>query len=300
MRFSRILILISIILLSSCHKKEKEAGTVLLRYGDREITLDEVVAQIPEGLAAADSTALFKAILDGWLSDVVLSDFAEERLLDISGIERRVRDYRNSLIVQEYLTKMREAKTPTIDEQKVKEYYDHHRNELKLEVPLVRGVFLKISSDARGKEGIKSLLSSDNPEMIDKLEQEWLDRALEYNYFHDKWIDWETLAGMIPYRFGDPERFLSEHKYFETEYGDCSYYLQISDYLPAGEQQPYEFASAWISALLTQGELADYQKSLVESIISGSIKDKKLEMIGYDPLRHEIIENHVKNNDEKK
>lgn len=266
----------------------------MLRYGTNELTYAEVVNKIPDGIPSSDSAALFRAIVDGWISDVVLSDFAEKRLVDLEGIERRVKEYRNSLIVQDYLTRMRESHTPNVDEEKVKEYYLRHKNELKLETPLVKGVFLKINSDSHGKDGIKNMLSSQDPEMIDKFEKEWLDRTLEYNYFRDTWVDWETLTRRIPYRFGDPEKFLKDYRFFETEYGDCTYYLQISEYLPAGEEQPYEFASAWIKGILTQGDLAQFQKDLVESIVAQSIKDKKLEAVNYDPMMHEIKENHVK------
>ena len=266
---------------------------VLLKFGDLELKYDDVIAGIPDDVGGTDSAALFKAIVDGWVKDVVLLNLAEERLYDIDAIERKVKDYRNSLIVSEYLSRMRESHTPKVDEKNVREYFNKNRNEMKLEVPLVKGVFLKINSDSKGKEKIKKLLTSEEPKDIDILEQDWFDRALEYNYFRDKWIDWETVAGRIPHRFGDPEEFLKGNKYFETEYGDCSYYLEISDYLPVGEEQPYEFASAWITELLIQGDLADFEKALVESIINKSIKDKNLQVIGYDPLTHELRENYV-------
>lgn len=254
---------------------------------------------IPDGVLASDSATLFQAIIDGWIKDVVLSELAENRLFDISAIERKVRDYRNDLIVNEYLSRMRETHNPNIGDQRIKEYYEKHHDELKLEVPLVKGVFLKINSDAKGKDRIKALLISDNLHDIDKLEQEWLDRALEYNYFRDKWIDWETVSDMIPFRFGNPDEFLKDNNYFETEYGDCNYYIQIKDYLPSGSEQPYEFASSWISEVLTQRDLADFQKSLVESIVQKSIKDKKLEAIGYDPINHEFKGTNVNLEDEK-
>ena len=98
---------------------------------------------------------------------------------------------------------------------------------------------------------------------IDILEREWVDRSLQYSYFRDKWIDWETVKGLIPYRFGDPDKFLEENSYFETEYGDCSYYLTVTDWIPSGEEQPIEFARTWISDLLTQGELTEYERNLV-------------------------------------
>ena len=162
-----------------------------------------------------------------------------------------------------------------------------------METPLIRGIFMKINSDVPHKEEIKKLLSSDDPENIDILEREWVDRALQYNYFRDKWLDWETVKGMIPYRFGDPEKFLEENRYFETEYDDCTYYLAVTDMMPAGEEQPYEFARTWIINMLSQGDLADYERVLVHSLVEKSLKEKKLEAVGYDPIKHELIQNNV-------
>lgn len=295
-----IAIILNFIFLTSCGNKEKDVQEdLLLRYGDEELTEQEIIDKIPKGIHPADSTAMFRSLVDSWIKDHVLVDFASQRLPDLEAIERKVRDFRNTLIVQEYLTRMRESQPLKIDELKVKEYYDRHRHELKLEVPLVKGIFLKINSAASGKEEIKSLLSSKDVSSIDKLEQEWLDRALEYNYFRDKWIDWETLTSLIPFRFGDPEIFLKENNYFETEYDDCSYFLQISDYLPAGSEQPYEFASTWIGGLLNRSNLSDYEQSLTHSLVTKSIKENKLELLGYDPLTHEKIDKPVNKENEK-
>lgn len=294
----KYLVYIFLLGLLSCSKGKEEKEDILLQYGNEVLTYSEVVDMIPHGLFPEDSANLFKSIIDGWIRDQVLTEFAEQRLYDIHSIDRRVKDYRNSLIVLEYLSRMRETQTPKIDGLKVREYYDRYRNELKLEQPLVKGVFLKINSDSPRKEEIKGLISSDDPQKIDKLEQEWLDRALEYNYFRDKWIDWKTLTGMIPYRFGDPIKFLSENNYFETEYEDCAYYLQISEYLEPGEEQPFEYAKSWISEVLTQGELETYENNLVSSLVEKSIKEKKLESIGYDPLKRELKKE--KNRDERK
>lgn len=294
-RWVSLFVSLTLFMCLSCHRKTETSETILLRYGDKVLSYDSVVSLIPVGILPEDSAVLFDALVQGWLKDIVISEFAEQRLLDLNAIERRVKDYRNSLIVQEYLTRMRETRKPDINESQIREYYDKHRQELRLETPLVRGIFLKINSEITKKDNIKKLMSSSDMDAIDRLEQEWMDKALQYNYFRDKWIDWETLSGMIPYRFGDPDKFLGENKYFETDYDDCSYFLQISDYLPSGELQPYEFASSWIADVLTQSDLAAYEKSLLESIVEKSIKDKKLEIIGYDPIKHEMKENNVNN-----
>lgn len=278
----RLVVLMTVIFfLLSCGRKTQSNEDILLQYGDNVLTLSEVNEMIPKGISASDSASLFNTIVDGWLKEEVLSDFAEERLYDKSLIDRKVREYRNKLIVQEYLSRMQESQNPKIDENKINEYYQLHSKDMKLEVPLIKGMFIKINNSIENREELKKLLFSEKESDIDELEQKWLDQTLEYNYFRDKWIDWETLNGMIPYRFRNPDTFLKENKNFELEYGDCVYYLQISEYILSGDIQPYEYAKTWISNILTQKALSEYEKDLVNSLLNKAIKENKLKMIGY-------------------
>ena len=284
--------------LIACSKKEPPAQNVLVRYNQEVLTLDEVINLIPNDLLPADSAALFDAIVEGWIEERVLAETAREKLYDISDIERKVSDYRNSLLMQEYLRRMVESKSVEVPEPRVKKYYEDNKDSMILEKPLVKGLFLKISTDLENRERIRNLLLSDKTSDIDNLEQEWMDKAATYYYFQDRWVDWETLTSMIPYRFGNPDEFIDNNKLFETEYDGFSYFLKISDVLHSEEMQPYDYASVWIRELMVKEELTGAERELVKNLISNSIADKKLVGVGYDPLTHKMIEE--KKKDEKK
>lgn len=277
------------IMLVSCHKKEEQPTSFLVKIGENILTEDEVVRKIPAGLHPSDSTYMNQMLIDSWIKDHLLSEFAEERLYDLDRIDRLVQEYRDKLIVQEYLQRMAENNNPKINEEDIRNYYESHKNELKTEIPLVKGVFIKINSDNNNKNEIKRLLTDNDDSKIDILEKNWIDKALSYDYFKDKWVDWETITGLIPYRFGDPDAFLESNKYFETDYGNCTYYLQITDYLPSGSEQPLSYASGWISNLLRHKDIMESEQNLVDNLIKKSIKEKKMEAGDYDPVSHKMI-----------
>lgn len=271
----------------SCKKSETGTDNILLRVGDKELREEDIIEKIPTGLNPLDSARLFQALTEEWVSNHLLSDFAEERLGNIDEIEKKVEDYRNQLIVQEYLNQMTESRTKKIEDKEIREYYDLHKKELLTELPLIKGVFIKVNKSTGGREEIKRLLTEDKEGNIDLLEQNWLDVCLAYDYFKDKWIDWETISGLIPFRFGDADKFLENRSYFETEYGDYAYYLLISDYLPGGSEQPFEYASIWISGLLDQKSKEKYKEELIENLLKKGIKEHRLEPVSYNPLTHE-------------
>lgn len=245
---------------------------------------------IPENVTGRDSVEMFNSIVDDWVKEKVLAALADEQLYDTEEIDRKVREYRNQLIVLEYLTKMRASREPKISEEKVREYYDKHKDEITLENPLMKGVILAVNSDRPGKDKIKPLLTSEDPKKFDELEKEWADKASQYEYFRDRWLDWESVSDMLPLRIENPDKYFTDAGFYEFENDDKTYYVRITDYLPSGSEQPFEYAKTWIQDLLTEKSLSEYERELVESRVKEALKEKKIEAIGYDPVKHEIIE----------
>ena len=287
LKFFTFILLITFLM--ACSKKDEEPQDVLLRIGANEVTKEEIIMKIPQGLLPADSTKLFVSLVDGWIKDNLLADFAAERLMDTTLIEQKVKDYRNKLVVQEYLRGMRESRNFKTKAEDLRNYYDAHKDEIINETPLVKGVFVKIATNIADKDRIRQLLTSSGENAIDDFERDWMEKALEYEYFKDRWVDWNSVSSLIPFRFGNPDDMLAINSFFETDFDDCSYFLAISEYMPTGSAQPFEYASLWIDELLQQDEMQRYEKALVDALVKKAIDEKKLEIIGYDPLMHKMI-----------
>ncbi|MFG6425252.1 hypothetical protein [Lepagella muris] len=293
----------AIFLTCSCggEKPADDSGDVLLSMGSKILTLHEVEDKIPVGIDPADSVALFREIIGNWVTTAVISEFAESKLPDMEEIDRRVEDYRNRLIVTEYLRRMKESRQPKISQDSIREYYDIHRNELLTESPLVKGIYIKVPSSIKGIDEIRQLVFSGTEEDIDRLENDWMEAALQYDYFGNKWIDWQVLADQIPYRFHSPDSFLESSRNFETTNNGSTYIFHISEYLPSGSVQPYEFAAAAITEVLEQSKISTYEKALVSSLVKKAVKDGRLVPGAYDPLRHTLVRRKTltKNNETK-
>lgn len=274
--------------LSSCGKSGRETTgneeEVLLVAGDSVLYLRDVELRIPEGIDATDSAALFQRIVSGWIEGIVLSRLAAEKLPDSDEIDRRVEEYRNRLIVAEYLRMMEASRSMAVPSDSVKKFYRDHKSEMVTEVPLVKGILLKLPEGAPGIERIRTLISNPTGENLDELDRQWATEALRYDYFLDRWIDWQVVAEQIPYRFYDSDAFLSSSKDFETSYNGSVYFMHISDYLPSGSPMPEEFAYAKIQSMMDRAKISDYESALVESLVKKAVKDGNLKGVGYDPL----------------
>ena len=220
------------------------AGDVLVSLDREKLTADQLRRQIPGGLSAEDSTKLARTYINAWIDRQLVLRVAP-RELDTEEIDRLTEEYRRELIAEAYRRHMFDTGTDStaVGADSLRGFYDAHAGDFRLDRPLVRGIYLKVPDNARNLNALRRLYRSDRQEDIDRLEKEVLSSAIQYDYFRDRWIDWEQIENRIPYDFGtNPSAFLASHRSMETSAGGSTYLLSISDYLPAGETMPYDVA----------------------------------------------------------
>lgn len=261
---------------------------VLLSVGDSSLKLSDVVRRIPQGITATDSAEMFSSIVDSWVQDMLLTEVAAENVPDMERIDRMVADYRNRLIMMEYRKRMKESAGGAPSDEEIRRYYEAHADDMRLEHPVVKGIYIKVPSNAERLESVRQWVFSASRASIDKLEKYGLKGAMQYDWFADRWVDWEVIADQIPYRFYDADAFVESTTNFETEYNGSIYLLHISEYLKSGDVMPYSFAAEIIRERLTQQSRGDSDKKLMQSLFRNALSNGKLQAPGYDPVNHRI------------
>lgn len=216
---------------------------VLARVGAETLTLAEARASLPGGLTAEDSAKFVKGYVYSWVDRRLLAEMAEEDL-DTREIDRLVEEYRQSLIAEAYRRKIAEdGADVTFAEDSLRAYYDAHRTDFRLRSPLVRGVYVKLPDEAKNLSLIRRLMRSDALADIDRLEKEvTVSNAIHYDYFRERWIDWDQIEVRIPFDFGASESFLRKDRFLETSRDGFTYLLRVTDVLPASSVMPFEAA----------------------------------------------------------
>ena len=277
--------------LLSCGRGEKapeKEENVLVEVGDSALTLEAVLARIPSAISPEDSTEMFHRIVDGWVRRMVLQDVAEKNIPDLERVEEMVEEYRSNLIIQRYLASMEEKGSRDISDSRVKNYFLLHREEMKLESPLVKGLFIKVSDHDPQLDRLKKWVQTADAAALDNIEKHGLRHALQYDYFGQKWVDWNHIADQIPYRFFDADAFLEKTRDFETSYGGSTYLLHISEYIPSGREMPYDYAAERIAEILRTEDMAGYRSRLVSDIYRREMKEGSLKAGLYNPITGEL------------
>lgn len=275
---------------SSSSEKVASESDVLVSVGDSCLRMEDVLLRIPHGLAPEDSAAMFRQIVDEWVREMVLVDFARNNIPDMDRIDRLVESYRSNLIVSSYLQSMSEGSQSDVSESRIKSYYEANRANMILEEPIVKGAFLKVSESDESLDKLRGWMADFSEASIDKIEEAGLRHASNYKYFKDTWQSWGDVAGQIPYRFFDADAFVRSTRNFETSDGGSVYLLHISDFIPSGTEMPYEYAKVKIREILNSSDFANRREQLISDIYKKQMNEGRLRAGAYDPIGHKMKE----------
>ncbi len=281
----------AVVLISACSRSNNDmekSGVELVTIADTTLMLSDVERQLPAGISSADSIVMTKKIVEAWIKDNLLKDIAINNIADMESIERRVADYRNRLILMEYMSSMAGSRAKSVSDNDIKQYYAKFGDEMLLERPLVKGVYLKVSADADRLDQVRDWVANPSQQSIDRLEKYGLKEAMQYDYFMTRWVDWSRIVDQIPYRFEDADEFVATHRNFETTKDGALYLLHISDYLKSGEKMPYSFAVSRIKEILEGVNISEYQNRLMKELLTKAVKEGKVKIKAYDLRKGEI------------
>lgn len=273
-------ILLAAFLTACTNRAREEGGDVLVEIGEERLTAAELRLHLPAGLSEADSVRSARSFIRSWIDSRLISEIASRNIGDLTEIDRMTREYRNELIAYEYRRRMAERDAPTeVVEDSLKAYYEKNRGRYKLERPLVKGVFIKLPDDAPQLREVKKLYRSDRMADIDKLEKQGLDRAVIYDFFRDRWVDWEQIESRVPMDFGPSEnQYLRQHDHLEFSSGGFTYLLDINEYCLAGSEMPFEYARQRIEWELQYRNRADFDRELRRELLKEAYDDGKIQI----------------------
>jgi hypothetical protein len=269
--------------LCSCAGSDSsDENDVVVRIGEETLSRSMVLSLMPKGLSSADSLLYAESIQTKWIKDELVYDMALRNLDpdEKSAIDALVNDYRRSLVRNSYQEKLVKEKLETnvTDEEKVS-YYEENKDEFVLDNPIIKGVFLKIPSDAPGLDNVRKWYKSVDESAIEKIEKYSVQNAIFYEYFPDKWFDFNDVFDNMPIHVSNPNEYLRAHNQVELSDSSFCYFLNVTDYIMSGNMAPLEYVEPKIVEKIVNKKkvdyLVDFENDLYKNAINkGDVKLK--------------------------
>lgn len=268
-----ILLTLSVSLFACKKAIQTDEPDALVKVNDRILTRNEVESLIPKGTTSADSLLLAESYIKKWVKDELVLKIAQRNLgSDKETIDKLVDAYRRSLLRYRYQEKLIQEKlSDEIQESDVLTYYDTNKEKFVLDKNLIKGLFLKVPADAPNLSEVKTWYKSGNVASLEKIEKYSIQNAAIYEYFFDKWVDFDEIRNNIPNQISNPESFLRTNKTLEVTDSSFCYLLNIRQVLLKGQVEPFEYAEPRIREILINQRKLDFIKEFKEELYNDAL-----------------------------
>lgn len=273
-----------LLLSSSCGDKPNEAAghqDFVAQYRDSVLLMPDILRKIPPGISSDDSLAMIQSIADQWIDGFIIEELAASQIDDMDRIEQLAADYRRSLIAESYRRKMRAKGVQPVDTAAVSAYYRANFRNLRLERPIIKGLYMKVAANSPRLEQIRYWMANPTPENLDELENAGRREPASFRYFSDQWVDFDAIAEQMPLRFADPDEALKSQSDFETELNGTAYLLHVVDFRGSGQVMPRQYADPIIEDRMKANNLANYEAGLIKALRQTAIEKNILKEGSY-------------------
>lgn len=251
-------------LFSACQKHYEHNGkSPLVEVDGHFLYQEDLAAAQPVGLSKDDSVLFAENYIRNWVEDILLYEKASRNIPDNEKIDQLVEHYRRALIMHSYQQNLIKQKlSKQIIEEDIKDFYEKNKNLFILDKPLIKGLFIKVPLKESGVKNVRTWYKKNTPENIEKLEKFSLKGAVDYSYFYDHWVNVSDVIDKIPLTESEPENYLDKHRQIEVKDDNFWYFLNVEEYLGAGQEKPLDFARTEIKEILMNLKQVDFMRKV--------------------------------------
>ena len=263
-------------ILNSCKNNFNE-DIVATVYGEN-LFLDDIVKEIP--LNTVDSSFFIKNFIDEWVSKRILLHHAKINLkIDQDEYDKKVNDYKNSLIIYNYEQQLVDQNLDTVVTfDQIKNYYINNMQNFVLSQNIFKGRFIIVNKEAPKIDLLKKIYKSVNDKDKIILEDYCKQFAINYSLSDTVWQYFSSLSNV----FSSTEVSLRNHSIknktniIQTE--DNLYLVYIKDFKSKGDISPLSLEISKIRNVLLNKKKINYLEKLSRDFYNNSLALDKIKI----------------------
>ncbi|NDV68961.1 peptidyl-prolyl cis-trans isomerase [Dysgonomonas sp. 25] len=260
-------------------KKIDENREPIVTVLDQTLYKDQVEAALPYKLSEKDSADFAAQYVQRWIADVLIYEKAKKNIIDNKTINQLVEDYRKSLIIHSYQDELLNnllANSENLSDKKLEEFYEANKKQFTLKEPIIKGLYLKIPAESSQLTNFRKWYSQENENALGDIEKNALQNAVGYEYFYNKWVNFDQIFSTIPKQVSDKDQYVKTNKSVDVQDSSFVYLLHIKEYRLTGDEAPFEYVRDEVSHMLKERDRALYMKQIQEDLYNRAVADKEI------------------------
>lgn len=261
---------------------EFEDREPVARVNSAYLYKDELSGIATFGSSKEDSAARVEAYIDSWIRKELLIQEATRKInINEAEVERKILDYRYSLIAYEYQSFYIKQHLDTVfNEKEIKQYYEDNIDNFILKQNIVRATFIKVPKNAPKLDRLKNWVTSDNIEDKQDLKSYCLSFSVAYHIADSTWMIFDDLVRNSPLmEIPNKVHFLQTNPYYETEDDNFLYVLKVNEYRISDNVSPLEFVTDEIKNIILNKRKVELAKKLEDEVYENALEQRDFEIL---------------------
>jgi hypothetical protein len=242
---------------------------------------DELNGIVAPGTPAEDSAKLVEAYITSWIRKQLLIQEAARKIdINEAQVERKILDYRYSIIAYEYQNYYVNQHLDTIvSNVEIEKYYKDNVDNFILKQNIVQATFIKVPQNAPRTDKIKALIFSHGEKEERELKSYCLSFSAAYHISDSTWMVFDELVKNSPLaEIPNKIQFLKTNPYYETSENNFLYFLKVDQYRISDNVSPLEFVRDDIQNIILNKRKVELAKKLEDDVYKEALNDDDFEI----------------------
>ncbi len=288
-RFVRLgapIFLCLLVIVASCKylksKSPNQNEKVIARANDEYLYLSDISALI-KNVPHQDSAAFIANYAESWVRRKLLLKKAEENVpSDELGIDKKVEDYRQSLLLYEYEKGLINQKLDkAVSAAEIDDFYQKNKDKFTLESDIYDIQFVQIPIAAQDLDKMRTIIISPRT-ADDTLKREGYCKAMapdNYSFADDNWMASSAILKKFPISAADLKTLAQSGRFTEFKNTHDDYFLLVKSVRHMGDPSPLEFIRNQIKEVMVNKKKVILIQKIYDGIYQEAAKSGKCEVL---------------------
>jgi len=273
--------LIVLLLSTSCINTLKDDNSPLLaRVHDKYLYISDIQNIIPDNISPRDSIAFIRSYVNDWVKTNVMIYQAQQNLPESQlDFTKQLEDYRNSLIIYRYETKLIDQTLDTVvTDTDIEEYYNSHLSDFELKENITKAVYVIIENDIDAEDKFDQIFNLPDSLLFDSLE--YISPSYTVSSYLDttKWVTFFNIQQKIPIETYNRELFLKNNRFVKINTDRYTYFLKFFDFKIKDDISPLDFKRNDIYNIIISRRKVRLAKKVRNDIYERAIMNNEFEV----------------------
>ena len=260
---------------------EDQGRQAVARVNNAYLFKDDLAGIVPNGLSEEDSASRVQGYVNSWIRKQLLIQEAARKIdIDEAEVERKILDYRYSIIAYEYQSHyIKQNLDTTVSNEEIEGYYRDNRDNFVLKQNIVRATFIKVPVNAPRTEKLKTLIYSKIDKDENELKSYCLSFSTAYHISDSSWMSYDELVKKSPLvEIPNKIQFLQNNPYYETSDDSYLYFFKVDEYRIIDNISPLEFVRNEIRNIILNKRKVELARGLEDEVYKEASERNEFEI----------------------